>query len=50
MISMCCRKRGRWYLHGIVSYGYKCAGKNVPGVYTKVVKFLPWIEKHTTGP
>ncbi|XP_070494751.1 ovochymase-like [Chironomus tepperi] len=32
------------YLHGIVSYGVSC-GSAVPGIYTKVNKYLNWIEK-----
>ncbi|KAL5242294.1 hypothetical protein ACI65C_009704 [Semiaphis heraclei] len=29
---------------GITSFGKLCAKKNSPGVYTRVSKFLPWIE------
>jgi len=32
------------YLHGIVSYGASC-GSAFPGIYTKVNKYLDWIEK-----
>ncbi|KAG7158595.1 tryptase-like [Homarus americanus] len=34
---------GRWEVLGITSYGYKCAVKDVPGVYTRVSKYLTWI-------
>ena len=36
-----------WYQIGIVSFGLgtKCQ-KGIPGFYTKVEAFLPWIEKN----
>ncbi|OQR80391.1 secreted salivary gland peptide-like [Tropilaelaps mercedesae] len=33
----------RWSLEGIISFGFKCAQKGVPGVYTRVSKFTDWI-------
>ena len=33
---------------GIVSFGFECA-KNLPGLYTRVAAFLPWIEEKISG-
>lgn len=37
-------EKKRWYLMGIVSFGKKCAEPDYPGVYSRITKFLSWIE------
>jgi len=35
------KSTGAYYLTGVVSYGYECAGN---GVYTNVVEYENWIQ------
>lgn len=36
-----------WYLTGVVSYGPKnCGTPDIPGVYTRVSKYIDWIKKN----
>ncbi|XP_038074839.1 chymotrypsin-like elastase family member 2A [Patiria miniata] len=35
----------RWHLVGITSYGFGCGKRGLPGVYTKVSKFVDWLDE-----
>ncbi|XP_028616833.1 serine protease 29-like [Grammomys surdaster] len=42
-----CSVAGSWKLVGVVSWGYGCGLKDIPGVYARVQSFLPWIKQQT---
>ena len=35
-----------YYQIGIVSFGLKNCGSDIPAVYTRVTNYLPWIERN----
>ncbi|WNG59491.1 serine protease [Archangium gephyra] len=36
---------GRYVLHGITSFGVGCARAGLPGIYTRVSNYIPWINQ-----
>lgn len=42
-----CNEEGTHYIYGLVSWGDSCGLKNKPGVYTRVMHFLDWINSKT---
>jgi len=40
-----CQSGGTWYIHGATSWGIGCAGRNYPGVWSRVTESLDWINR-----
>ncbi|KRZ12341.1 Transmembrane protease serine 3 [Trichinella zimbabwensis] len=38
-----CQRDGVWQLEGVVSFGFGCARRATPGIYTRVTSFVDWI-------
>ena len=40
-----CEDTGYYELTGLVSWGFGCGRKDVPGVYVKISSFIGWINQ-----
>ncbi|XP_060544879.1 hepatocyte growth factor activator [Pantherophis guttatus] len=47
---LACEKDGVFYLYGIVSWGDGCGKARKPGVYTKVINYINWINQEIHRP
>ncbi|XP_072273025.1 serine protease 33-like [Pyxicephalus adspersus] len=41
-----CKVKGAWLQFAIISWGFGCARPNLPGVYTSVQFYQPWLTKY----
>ncbi|CAG2115144.1 unnamed protein product, partial [Medioppia subpectinata] len=46
---MCQKRNGKWFLLGVTSNGDGCGRAGRPGVYTKVAKYMDWIDNVING-
>lgn len=47
---VCQGEGGRWLLTGVISWGHGCGNPSFPGVYTRISRFLRWIDKVINKP
>lgn len=47
---VCQGEGGHWVLTGVISWGHGCGNPFFPGVYTRVSRFLRWIDKVINKP
>jgi len=46
LMSTTGNKTAQFYIEGIVSFGAKCGSEGWPGIYTRVSKYLDWIQEN----
>ena len=44
-----CKRDGVYFQAGVVSYGEKCGDPSAVGIYTKVAKYIEWINSVVTS-